>query len=78
MRCRDPDSYALTAGADSAEALNRGLLDLLRLRSGALESMASALVLDPGPPGVPPRPTPAGPLHLGHAVGPGRLRIRRR
>lgn len=47
MRCRDPYGYELTTCAESAEAYGRGLLDVLRLGTGALESMATSIVLDP-------------------------------
>jgi hypothetical protein len=46
MRCQDPYGYELSTGADAASAYNRGLLDLLRLRSGALESVAASVVMD--------------------------------
>ncbi len=47
MPCRDPYGYALTTGPQAAEAYSRGLLDVLRLREGALPAMASAVALDP-------------------------------
>lgn len=47
LPCRDPYGYALTTGADAADAYSRGLLDVLRLRSGALPALASAVALDP-------------------------------
>ena len=47
MPCRDPYGYALTTGPDAAAAYSRGLLDVLRLREGALPAMASAVALDP-------------------------------
>ncbi|MBO0843153.1 MAG: pyridine nucleotide-disulfide oxidoreductase, partial [Nocardioides sp.] len=39
--------YRLTTGDAAATAYNRGLLDVLRLRSGALEHFATSIVLDP-------------------------------
>ena len=36
MHCRDPYGYALTTSPAAAAAYSRGLLDVLRLRSGAL------------------------------------------
>jgi hypothetical protein len=47
MPCRDPYGYALTTGPEAAEAYSRGLVDVLRLREGALPAMASAITLDP-------------------------------
>ncbi len=47
LPCRDPYGYALTTGPEAAEAYSRGLVDVLRLREGALPAMASAIALDP-------------------------------
>ena len=41
MPCRDPYGYALTTSPEAAPAYSRGLLDVLRLRSGALPSLAA-------------------------------------
>ena len=42
MPCRDPYGYALTTGPRPPRPTSRGLLDVLRLRAGALPAMASA------------------------------------
>jgi hypothetical protein len=47
MPCRDPYGYALTTSPAAAAAYSRGLLDVLRLRSGALPSLASSVAHDP-------------------------------
>ncbi|MFC7494019.1 MULTISPECIES: pyridine nucleotide-disulfide oxidoreductase [unclassified Nocardioides] len=47
MRCRDRYGYGLTCSPDAAAAFNRGVDDLLRLRSGAEHRVAAALALDP-------------------------------
>ena len=45
---RDTYGYALSTSSDAAGAYNRGVDDLLRLRTGATESVARAIVHDPG------------------------------
>jgi hypothetical protein len=45
--CRDRYGYALTTGDEAARAYSQGLLDVLRLRDGALASFAASIVLDP-------------------------------
>ncbi len=40
MPCRDHYGYALTTSPEAAAAYSRGLLDVLRLKSGALPSLA--------------------------------------
>lgn len=47
MPCIDPYGYALTTSPDAAAAYSRGLIDVLRLRSGALPSLASSIAHDP-------------------------------
>jgi hypothetical protein len=47
MRCRDRYGYELTCSPDAAAAYDRGMGDLLRLRHGAAEQVATALALDP-------------------------------
>jgi hypothetical protein len=47
MPCRDPYGYTLTTSPAAAAAYSRGLLDVLRLRSGALASLASSVAHDP-------------------------------
>jgi hypothetical protein len=47
MACRDPYGYALTTSPAAAAAYSRGLLDVLRLRSGALPSLAASVAHDP-------------------------------
>lgn len=44
---RDPYGYALTTSDAAASAYNRGLLDVLRLRNGAVEHLAESVVHDP-------------------------------
>jgi hypothetical protein len=44
---RDPYGYALTTGAAAAVAYNRGLVDVLRLRTGAVEHLAESVAHDP-------------------------------
>jgi len=44
---RDPYGYALTTGEAAAAAYNRGLLDVLRLRTGAAVHLAEAITHDP-------------------------------
>ena len=48
MLRHDTYGYALTTGDDAAESYNHGVQDLLRLRSGAVESVARSIVHDPG------------------------------
>ena len=45
LPCRDPYGYVLTTSPEAADAFSRGLLDVLRLREGALAGMASAVAL---------------------------------
>jgi len=45
--CRDPYGYELTTSPAAAAAYSRGLLDVLRLQSGALPSLASSVAHDP-------------------------------
>jgi hypothetical protein len=47
MPCRDPYGYPLTTSPAAAAAYSRGLVDVLRLRSGALPSLASSVAHDP-------------------------------
>jgi hypothetical protein len=47
MRCRDPYGYPLTTSPEAAAAYNRGLDRLLRLRTGAVEALATSVVHDP-------------------------------
>ena len=47
MSCRDRYGYRLTTSPEAAAAYNRGIGDLLRLRTGAVESVATSVVLDP-------------------------------
>jgi hypothetical protein len=47
MPSRDPYGYALTTSPEAATAYSRGLLDVLRLRSGALPSLAASIAHDP-------------------------------
>ncbi|MGZ4456447.1 MAG: pyridine nucleotide-disulfide oxidoreductase [Nocardioides sp.] len=47
MGCRDLHGYALTTSPEAASAYNRGVHDLLALRTGAVEAVATSIVLDP-------------------------------
>ncbi|MEI7056833.1 pyridine nucleotide-disulfide oxidoreductase [Nocardioides sp. CCNWLW239] len=47
MPCRDRYGYALTTSDEAALSYSQGLLDVLRLRDGALSSFAASIVLDP-------------------------------
>ncbi len=47
MRCRDPYGYPLTTSSEAAAAYNRGIDRLLRLRTGAVDSVATSVVHDP-------------------------------
>lgn len=47
MPCRDSYGYALTTGPEAAAVYDRGLTDLLRLRTGGAEAVATAVALDP-------------------------------
>ena len=47
MQIRDGYGLALTAGEDAAAAYNRGIDRVLRMRSGAVDSVAMAITLDP-------------------------------
>jgi len=47
MSCRDRYGYRLTTSPEAAAAYNRGIGELLRLRTGAVESVATSVVLDP-------------------------------
>jgi hypothetical protein len=47
MPCLDPYGYELTTSPAAAAAYSRGLLDVLRLRSGALPALASSVAHDP-------------------------------
>jgi hypothetical protein len=47
MLRHDSYGYALSTGADAAESYNHGVQDLLRLRNGAVESVARSIVHDP-------------------------------
>jgi hypothetical protein len=47
MPCRDPYGYALTTSPEAAAAYSRGLVDVLRLKSGSLPALASSIALDP-------------------------------
>ena len=47
MPCRDPYGYALTTSPEAAAAYSQGLLDVLRLQSGALPSLAASIAHDP-------------------------------
>jgi hypothetical protein len=44
---RDPYGYSLTTSDAAAAAYNRGLLDVLRLRTGAVEHLAESVAHDP-------------------------------
>lgn len=44
---RDPYGYALTTSEAAAAAYNRGLLDILRLRTGAVAHLAESIAHDP-------------------------------
>jgi hypothetical protein len=47
MICRDPYGYALSCTPEAGAAYNRGVVDLLRLRAGAEQSVAASIALDP-------------------------------
>jgi len=47
MSCRDRYGYRLTTSPEAAAAYNRGIGELLRLRTGAVESVATSVALDP-------------------------------
>jgi Tfp pilus assembly protein PilF len=47
MPCRDPYGYALSCSSEAGAAYRRGVVDLLRLRAGAEQSVAAAVALDP-------------------------------
>jgi hypothetical protein len=47
MHCRDRYGLRLTTSATAAESYNHGVGDLLRLRAGAVEAIASSVVHDP-------------------------------
>jgi len=47
MSCRDRYGYRLTTSPEATASYNRGIGDLLRLRTGAVEALATAVVLDP-------------------------------
>jgi hypothetical protein len=47
MRCRDRYGYELTSSPEAARSYQRGIEDLLRLRSGAERAVAAAITLDP-------------------------------
>lgn len=47
MPCLDPYGYALTTSPEAAAAYSRGLLDVLRLESGSLPSLAASIAHDP-------------------------------
>lgn len=47
MRCQDSYGYQLTTSPEAAAAYDRGLLDVLRLRSGAVDHVAEAIAHDP-------------------------------
>lgn len=47
MRCRDAYGYELTTGPVAADAYVDGIRDLLRLRTGAADRIATAIALDP-------------------------------
>ncbi len=47
MRCRDAYGYELTTGPLAADAYVGGIRDLLRLRTGAADRIASSIALDP-------------------------------
>jgi len=47
MRATDPYGHPLTTSSAAAEAYNRGLIDVLRLRTGALEHLAESIAHDP-------------------------------
>lgn len=47
MLCRDPYGYALSCTTDAGAAYNRGVVDLLKLRAGAEQSIAASVALDP-------------------------------
>jgi len=44
---RDPYGYPLTTSGDAAAAYTRGLLDVLRLRTGAVDHLAESIAHDP-------------------------------
>jgi len=48
MACRDLYGYPLTTGPAAADAYNRGVGELLALRTGALAPLAASVVHDPG------------------------------
>lgn len=47
MPCRDVYGYSLCTSAPAAAAYNRGLVDILRLRAGAVEHFAESIAHDP-------------------------------
>lgn len=47
MRCRDAYGYELTTSPLAADAYVGGIRDLLRLRTGAVDRVATAIALDP-------------------------------
>jgi hypothetical protein len=47
MPCRDSYGYALTTSPEAAAAYDHGLGELLRLRAGGAEAVATAVALDP-------------------------------
>jgi hypothetical protein len=47
MSCRDGYGYALSTGSEAADAYTRGIGDLLRLRTGAVEAVAQSIAHDP-------------------------------
>jgi hypothetical protein len=47
MRCRDAYDYELTTAPLAADAYVRGIRDLLRLRTGAADRIATSIALDP-------------------------------
>ena len=47
MPCRDVYGYALSCSAEVGATYNRGIGDLLRLRSGSERAVAASVVLDP-------------------------------
>ena len=47
MSCRDRYGYRLTTSPEAAAAYNRGIGELLRLRTGAVEAVATSVALDP-------------------------------
>ena len=48
MACRDLYGYPLTTGPAAADSYNRGVGELLALRTGALAPLAASVVHDPG------------------------------